>query len=451
MKSSTMTTMTYNSALQEIWDRSAYDRGFISNPFAGDDTARLGLKRTSALLDRLGRPDLNYRILHIAGSKGKGSTSVFAASILSRSGQKTGLYTSPHLHSYRERFQVDGQPISEMDFADAWQRVRTATGALEVEEPRLGTVTAFEMVTAMALDHFALVGCDAAVIEVGLGGTLDATNVVQPASTAITPLDYEHTKVLGSTLAEIAANKAGIIKPGIPVATAAMPEEALAVVDAVAEQNAAPWLLAGRDWTSHGSWRSFDVRGPWGTFEQLCSSLIGEHQVDNACLAIAGVWQMLGTDLTEASARAGLAEVHWPGRFEVFSQAGGHPIVLDGAHTAAAAGILARAYAVEFPDQSPTVLLGLLRDKEPLPIARMLLPIAERFVVVTPPGPRGLPAGELAAAIAPLGIEVKTIPEIARALAETGDRPIVVTGSLTTVASARESLGLAHPDPVFPV
>jgi dihydrofolate synthase/folylpolyglutamate synthase len=149
--------------------------------------------------------------------------------------------------------------------------------------------------------------------------------------------------------------------------------------------------------------------------------------------------------------RAALADVRWPGRFEVVSQAGGHPIVLDGAHTSAAAGVLARAYAAEFPGQPATVLLGLLRDKEPMPIARMLLPIAERFVVVTPPGPRGLPAEELAAAIAPLGIEVKTFPEIARALFEIGDRPIVVTGSLTTVAAAREALGLAQPDPVLPV
>lgn len=444
-----MTTLTYDAALKEIWDRSAYDRGFISNPFAGDDTARLGLKRTAALLDRLGRPHERYRILHVAGSKGKGSTCAFAASILTKSGQKTGLYTSPHLHTYRERFQVDGQPISEPDFAAAWQRVRATTDALELEEPELGVVTAFEMVTAMALDHFARVDCDAAVIEVGLGGTLDATNVVHPASTAITALDYEHTKVLGSSLAEIASNKAGIIKPAIPVATAAMPEEALAVIETVARENSAPWLLSGRDWTWRGTWRSFHAQGPWGTFGNLCSGLIGDHQVDNACLATAAVWQMLGADLTEMSVRSGIADVHWPGRFEVVSRPGGRPIVLDGAHTPAAAGVLARTYAAEFPAGPAVVLLGLLRDKDPLLIARALLPIAERFVAVRPPGPRGLPAGELAAAIAHLGLPVETIPQISSALSEAGERPIVVTGSLTTVAAAREALELAKPDPLF--
>lgn len=444
-----MTGTTYREALRQIWDRSGYDRGFISNPFAGDDSARLGLKRTAALLDRLGRPDERYRIVHVAGSKGKGSTCAFAASMLSASRLRVGLYTSPHLHSYRERLQVDGRPISEPDFASAWQRTRAATESLERDRPDLGSLTAFEMVTAMALDHFAAAGCDAAVIEVGLGGTLDATNVVRPASTAIAALDYEHTRVLGSTLAEIAANKAGIIKPGIPVATAAVPAEALAVIEAATRQASAPWLLAGRDWIWQGSWRLFQTTGPWGTFAQLASGLIGEHQVDNACLAIAAVWQLLGTELTEAAVRAGLARVRWPGRFELVTGRREAPVVLDGAHTPAAAEVLARTYGAEFPGASARVILGLLRDKDPLPIARALLPVANRFVAVTPPGPRGLPADDLAAILASLAPPVATAGDIGEALSSSAGQPLIVTGSLITVAAAREALELAKPDPAL--
>lgn len=439
----------FHTALRQLWERSEYDRGFISNPFAGDDTARLGLKRTYALLERLGRPHDRYRIVHVAGSKGKGSTCAFARGILTAAGYRTGLYASPHLHSFRERISVDGEPIAKDAFAAGWERALRAAKAIEAERPELGRITAFELTTAMALDCFAAAGCDAAVVEVGLGGTLDATNVVAPASTAIAALDYEHTAVLGSTMAEIAANKAGIVKPGVPLATAALPPEAHPVVAEIAARNAAPWLLAGRDWTWRGTWRSFDADGPWGSFRRLTSALAGAHQVDNACLALAAVWQMLRDELTEDAVRAGLAGVRWPGRFEVVAGAAGGRVVLDGAHTAAAAEVLTRTYREEFPGERPVMVLGLLRGKDPVGIARALATLADRFVAVAPPGPRALPAGQLTAAIEPLGVPTSLVAGLEDALRSAAGAPVLVTGSLSTVAAAREALGLATADPVF--
>ena len=438
----------YLLALRQLWERSDYDRGFISNPFAGDDDARLGLRRTAAVLDRLGNPQSRYEIVHIAGSKGKGSTCAFARAILTASGRRTGLYTSPHLHSYRERIAIDGEPVSEHAFAAGWRRVLDAVDAIERNSPALGRVTSFELLTAMALERFAATGCDAAVVEVGLGGTLDATNVVAPVSTAITALDFEHTGVLGSTMAEIATNKAGIVKPGIPLATARLPAEAIPVVAHAIQKANATWLRADLDWSWQGSWRSFDVSGPWGTFRGLRSALIGDHQVDNACLAIAAVWQMLGNALTETAVCVGLAASVWPGRLEVVRH---DPLlVLDGAHTPAAAGVLARALAAEFPAQRFTVLLGILRDKDPISIATALTPVAREFLAVAPPSPRALPAAELATALGGLPAPVRVASDLGAALDGARDRPALVTGSLTTVAAAREALGLGPADPVLP-
>ena len=228
----------YRDALAAIWERSGYDRGFISNPFAGDDAARLGLARTRRLLDRLGAPDTHVSIVHVAGSNGKGSTCAFIDAIARAAGYRIGRYTSPHLHQFRERIAVDGEPIAESDFADHLFTALDAAVALEREEPALGTITAFELTTAMAFNVFTAHDCELAIIETGMGGALDATNVVSSLVAAITPLDYEHTAVLGATLAEIARNKAGIIKAGRPVAVAAQPAEAMAVIEARASEPA---------------------------------------------------------------------------------------------------------------------------------------------------------------------------------------------------------------------
>ncbi len=438
----------YVAALRMLWERSAYDRGFISNPFAGDNEAAAGLRRTATLLEALGRPQDRLDILHVAGSKGKGSTCAFAASILTASGRRTGLFTSPHLHSFRERMAVDSEPITESDFAARCERALVAVRSVEAVSPALGEITTFELATAMALDYFAAAGCDSAVVEVGLGGTLDATNVVEPAATLITALDFEHTRVLGSTIAEIASNKAGIIKSQKPVATSALVPEARLVVEAAVEKRQSNWLLAGRDWSWSGTWRSFEVRGPWGILKDLTSGLIGAHQVDNACLAIAGVWLMLGTGLSERAVREGLRRTIWPGRLEVLQRLD-RTIILDGAHTPAAAEALGHAFKEEFPGQRCTIVLGVLKEKEPVAMARALEPIAQRFVTVTPPGPRGLAAEELSSRLLEAGIVSTSRPSIADALSNLTAPIALVTGSLSTVAAAREALGLAIPDPSF--
>jgi dihydrofolate synthase/folylpolyglutamate synthase len=438
----------YASLLKQIWDRSAYDRGFISNPFAGDRDASIGLRRTEMLLEELGGPHDRFRILHVAGSKGKGSTCAFASSMLTAHGLRTGFYSSPHLHSFRERIVIDGIPITESAFADCCDRGIAAAERVEQRQPKLGQITAFELLTAMALDHFAGSGCDTAVVEVGLGGLLDATNVVDPVAALITTLDYEHTKVLGSTIAQIAANKAGIIKRGKPVATSALVPEARSVVADVVQREGSMWLMAGRDWSWTGSWQTFALTGPWGALDALRSGLVGAHQVDNAALALAGIWLMLGERMQTESVARGLAETTWPGRFEIVNR-GTRTVILDGAHTPAAAAALALAVAEAYPNRRCEVLLGVLADKDPAAIAGALVPIADRFVAVTPPGPRGLPAQELARTVSRAGVSVMPAESVAGALDSLESDLALVTGSLSTVAAAREAMDLAIPDPIF--
>ncbi len=443
---------SYRDALRAIWDRSGYDRGYVSNPFWGDAAAKRGLQRTSALLDHLGRPQERYGILHVAGSKGKGSTCAFAASILQAAGYRVGRSTSPHLHTFRERIAIDDEPIDEPAFAALTRRALHAAEALERDTPDLGEVTAFELTTAMALDHMAAARCDIAVVEVGLGGTLDATNVVTPLVAVIAALDLEHTAVLGETLAEIAANKAGIIKRGRPVAVASLPAEAMAVVESVARERGSTLIAAGREWRVSGTWRRFTAEGPWGTFEDLESGLAGDYQMENAGLAISAAW-LLGTagyPAPETAVRSGLAATRWPGRFERL-RAGASEVVLDGAHTPASARALRAAIATEYPDRRAVVVLGAMADKDVEAIVRVLAPVTRDIVATAARGPRAASPEAIAEGAARAGLLAVTSPSVAEALhdalsAAGSEGLVVVTGSLATVAEAREALKLARPD-----
>jgi dihydrofolate synthase/folylpolyglutamate synthase len=445
---------TYQQALRAIWERSAYDRGFVSNPFAGDAAADLGLLRTAALLERLGQPQERYGIIHVAGSKGKGSTCAFAASILHAAGYRTGLYTSPHLHTYRERIAVDGKMIAEEQFAALTRLALDATESLERERPDLGELTAFELTTAMALRHFADAGCALAVVEVGMGGTLDATNVVSPLVSVITALDFEHTRVLGNTIEEIAANKAGIIKPGRPVVVTTQAPAAERVIAGFAGAAGSWMLLAGRDWQARGPWTSFTVNGPWGAYEGLRSGLIGAHQVENAGAAIATTW-LLGDDgfpVPESAARAGVAAVQWPGRVEVITLAGEPRYILDGAHTPASAAALAATVAALGDGGRTTLVLAMMADKDPATLIHALAPVTRHVIATANRSPRSLPANAIAIAAQTVGLPSTTAPDLPRALAQARalagpNGQVLVTGSLTTVAEAREALGLATPDP----
>jgi dihydrofolate synthase/folylpolyglutamate synthase len=445
---------TYRDALRAIWLRSAYDRGFISNPFWGDDAADLGLRRTEALLKDLLNPHLAYEVIHVAGSKGKGSTCAFAASIGSTAGYETGLYTSPHLHSFRERISIDGNAISEDGFAQLTRQVLSVAERLEKRHPDLGEVTAFELVTVMAFAHFASEGCELAVIEVGLGGTLDATNVVSPVVSVITALDYEHTRVLGKTLTEIAANKAGIIKPHRPVIALAQEPAALQVIENAAHEKKSQLLLAGRDWEATGNWRDFTVRGPRGTFDHLQVNLPGNHQVQNAGAAVTAMrlLNQTGHEIPETAVRDGLASAVWPGRFEVITKLGQPKFILDGAHTPASARALVDAVLLEDASESRAIVLGMMSDKDPGDFARELAELSAPVIVTTSKSPRAASIQSVLAGVEAAGLQATPTSDVQSGLSAASQvagvkGTVIVTGSLATVAEAREALGLAVPDP----
>ncbi|MCO5214939.1 MAG: bifunctional folylpolyglutamate synthase/dihydrofolate synthase [Thermomicrobiales bacterium] len=436
---------TYVDTLRTIWNRSGYDKGFISNPFAGDDAARLGLVRTQALLIHLGYDPLPYAIVHVAGSKGKGSTCVMIDSILQSAGVRTGRYMSPQLHSFRERFVINGAMITEDDFIDLTQRFLAAADDIEHAQPEIGPITAFELSTAMALGWFAEQECDIAVVEVGLGGTLDATNIVTPTLSVITTLDYEHTAILGETLTEIAGNKAGIIKPGRPVLTAAQQDEALDVIRHRAIETHSPLKIAGIDWTVHGTDREFTYDDGQHRLDHLQLALVGDHQVANAGLAVATVLELRqAIQINDAAIREGLSKAVLPARFEQTRLAGGTRVVIDGAHTPASSQALATALHAHFPDHMFTLIIGMLADKSPEAMLTPLLRHADRVIAVQPQNPRAMPASDLAQAIQRLGGQVVIAPSVEAALTEAGSEIVVVTGSFTTAAEARVALGLAE-------
>lgn len=445
---------TFEQAMAAIQERSSYDRGFISDPLAGDDAARLGLMRTARVLEILGNPQRQLVVVHVAGSKGKGSTCAFIDSMVRASGRRSGRFLSPHLHTYCERFVVDDRAIDEASFVRLAAEVVDAAAWSEQANPGLGRMTAWELSTAMALLWFAQANCEVAVVEVGIGGTLDATNVVDPAVSVITILDYEHTAILGDTMAEIAANKAGIIKPGKPVMTAVMPPEALTVIERTAAAMRAPWRMADRDWTVSGAAENFAVDG-WGwRHDRLRSSLAGQHQVDNAGLAIAAIHTLIDLDLLPAEGvdhyiRLGTGTTELPGRFEVVHTPEGGAFVLDGAHTPAAMNALAATVRERFPGTSVTAIFGMLADKDPDALIAPLAPIVDTWVITAPASPRALSLNELSARLERRSLAFDAKAGVGDAinrlqLAGAGAGTIVlVTGSLGMVAEARVALGLA--------
>lgn len=445
----------YLAALQLIRERSNYERGYITNPRSGPSGLELGLARARALLDELGSPDRAYPIVHVAGSKGKGSTGAFVAAIGQAAGFRVGLSTSPHLHSFRERIAIDGSPIDEARFAALVSDVEAAIVRLEGGYPELGKVTAFELLTVMALLAFAEQSCDLAVIEVGLGGTYDATNVVTPVVSIITRLDLEHTQILGDSIESIAANKAGIIKPGIPVVTTTQDPAALAVIEATAAGLAAPLLVAGVDFETAGTWRDFTWVSPGRWIDHLRTGMAGPHQMENASLAVAAWTLLVGPDLAaeDDAIRRGLGAASLPGRFERV-WADGRSWILDGAHTPIAAATLAVEALDELGAPIPAIV-GLLSDKHPAPFLEALAPCVSELLVTAPRNPRALPASELipiARAVlsqVTASANLETSLQMARARAN-GSTPVLITGSLVLVGEARELLGLAVADPITP-
>ncbi|HET9014997.1 MAG TPA: folylpolyglutamate synthase/dihydrofolate synthase family protein [Thermomicrobiaceae bacterium] len=445
-----MARMDYRAAIAYIIERSGYDRGFVANPF---DAETVGLRRTAWLLEALGHPEARYPAVHVAGTKGKGSTAACADAILRAAGQRVGLYTSPHLHTFRERIRLDGEPIGEDAFAALTAEIVPLNAHLAREHPDWGEATAFEVATVLAVLAFARAAVDVAVVEVGLGGRLDATNVLTPTVSVITAISLDHTAILGDTLAEIAGEKGGIIKPGVPVVSSPQPVEARVVLERLAAERGSPLLLGGRDFFADGVPERFDLRAPGSELRALRLALGGRHQVENAASAVVACRALdrAGIVVPEAAVRAGLAAVVWPGRLEVVASS--PTVVVDGAHNVDSAGRLAEALGETFRWRRLTLVLGITRDKQVEQMLAVLAPLADRVVATASHHPRAAaPDRIVAAARAAAGpaLAVEQAPSVAEALrrALAGAAPddlVCVTGSLYAVSEAREALGLAEP------
>ena len=440
----------YKQALGELWQRSSYERGLISDPFGDATRAEQGLARMRALLGALGDPHRHAQVVHIAGSKGKGSTGAFIASAASQAGHRVGFYTSPHLHRFPERISIDDHPLPDHEFAAEARAVAASARRLEASQPEMGQVTTFEMLTAMAFYAFARRDCRLAVVEVGLGGRYDSTNVVDPSVSVITRIDLEHTPVLGPTYADIAWQKAGILRHGVPSVSSPQVPAAEETIITVAREVGSPLQIAGRDWTWSGTWRRFEAEGPWGTLSRLSLGIPGPHQVENACTALAAlhIVAAAGIHLPEVAVRNGLASAHWPGRFERHT-INGREVVFDGAHTPAAATALVEAWRDAIGAMPATLVLGMGADKDASAFLTALQPLIGRLIITRADSPRAAAPEIVARAAAALGIPHEVQPSVAAAVEVAWARdeaPLLITGSLFVVGEGREAVGLAKPD-----
>lgn len=419
--------------------------------------AKFGLANTVKLAALAGNPHNQLRFIHVAGTNGKGSTCAMLESIYRASGLRVGLFTSPHLVAFGERIQVNRRVISERDIGRLVGEMQTLLqagwGASLSHAPELGSSpqaeargpasshsaaehpTFFEVVTIMALLYFAEQKCDLVIWETGLGGRLDSTNIVTPLVSVITNIQYDHQAWLGETLASIAAEKAGIIKPGIPVITAAEGAEALQVITKTARRQGAPLTALSPAEMDRPPLNSVQLPLP------------GQHQRMNATVAIATVRALASQiPVSDDTIRAGLSHVHWAGRLQLVTQPTGQKILLDGAHNISGAGILAAAVQEFCPPANITLVLGILRDKDWAGMCKVLAPLAERILLVPVPSERSATPQELAEACrrANPRAQVFVYPSLAAALADAANMPfIAIAGSLYLIGEAMELLHLS--------
>ncbi|ACX51458.1 FolC bifunctional protein [Ammonifex degensii KC4] len=400
-----------------------------------------GLERIEALLERLGNPHRRLRFLHVGGTNGKGSVTAFLSSILRAAGYRVGTFTSPHLRSYLERFRLNGRPIREREFVWLVNELYPHLEALRQEGIRL---TEFEIHTALAFLLFARARVEVAVVEVGLGGRWDATNVVLPELAVITNVAVDHTDYLGSDITSIAREKAGIIKAGVPVVTGAT-GEALRVVEEVAREKGAPLYVQGRDFSFREkandlTGQVIEVEGWWGKTPPLRLNLLGRHQQSNAALAVAAarLLEERGWQIDKGAIKVGLYRTRWPGRLEiVFSQP---TLILDGAHNPAGTAALREALDYYFPRGRRLLVLGMCDDKAREEMVKIIVPGASLVVVTRPPGPRSEDWRRVADWARSLCPQVYLVEEPQEALGQAlrQARPedlVVVTGSLYLVGA----------------
>jgi dihydrofolate synthase/folylpolyglutamate synthase len=413
------------------------------------------------LLDLLGAPDRRYPAVIVAGTKGKGSTAAILASILRAAGLRVGLYSQPHLQDYRERVRIDGVPFSEADLVAGVERLQPAVARL-ADSPELGPFSTYDLGTALAIDHFGAAGVDIAVLEIGLGGRYDTVNTVTPLVSIITAISLDHIAVLGDTIEQIASEKAGIIKPGVPVVAQRQRPAAAAVIERIAAEQGAPlhWAddlvavapvpdavdpFAGAQTITLES-----SRPPFAHGAALVATLplLGHFQLANAAAALGAALLLMDGGqiaLSLDAIAAGLATARWPGRLEIVRR---EPLtIVDGAHNADSAAQLRRALGELFPWRPITLILGTSLDKDLSGIAAALVPVASQLILTASSHPRSASLERLHRATDPYAIPTSDTTAIPAALARAAALTppgglILATGSLFIVADVRAALGL---------
>jgi dihydrofolate synthase/folylpolyglutamate synthase len=442
----------YQSAINKLLSLADFERKSRQN-----SPPDFHLKRTALLMDALDNPHLKVPVIHVAGTKGKGSTCAMITSALDACGYRTGLFTSPHLHRMTERFRVNMRPVDENTFVDLFTRIWPIASEIGTRGDA-GLVSVFEFQTAMAFLHFAEIKADVAVIEVGLGGRLDSTNVVMPELSVITPIGLDHTSVLGETIRQIAAEKAGIIKPGVPVVSAGQPPEAMEVIQSTASRLDSPLTLASsvREVTAAVrslSGQKLDFAGEMGRY-RIDLPLLGDHQAANARTAIAALetFSMSGRRLDAGAVERGLSTVCWPGRVQVL-EPGPPALVADGAHNHDSAVALRRALAQHcLLSERPVVLLGATGGHDPLAVARAFRDLSPRIIVTASRHPKAVGPSSFASALEADRIPVTGVTSNTRVglrlarEAAAGTGLIVAAGSLFVAAEVIELVRGMEPE-----
>ncbi len=443
--------MKYHDALRYLYSLVDYEKRRIER-YTPEE---FRLERVMDFLERLGNPQERYPKIHVAGTKGKGSVSAMLAAVAQAAGLKVGLYTSPHLHTYRERLQINGLPIPRAVMARLVEE-------LQPEIEAVPGLTIFEVTTSLAFLYFAREEVDLGVIEVGLGGRLDATNVITPLVSIITSLSLDHTYLLGDTLEEIAAEKGGIIKPGVPVVSAPQRPAAVPVLEEIAAQRHSRFVLVGEEWTWEPGERSFTGQAVTTHLTSGTSPLegtyhlplLGDFQQENAATVVAtlDVLREEGASwITQETVKRGLDETRWPGRMEVLNR---EPLlIVDSAHNPYSAQTLVDSLHSWFPETEWTLIYGASNDKDIEGMLEALLPACEHVIVTRSYHPRAAAPYALADQCADLGFgaEIAVNPE--RALEQACRRlepgvGILATGSIFLVAEIREVWAQRQPFPL---
>ena len=441
--------MEYKEAIDYILSFTDYEKtsGVLYS------ASNYDLRRTEGLLHLLGDPHLTAQTVHIVGTKGKGSTAAMMASVLQTAGYRTGLFTSPHLHTFRERITVDGEKMSEEQLADLIAEIKPK--AAEIHRGAYGKLTTFEILVALGFAHFQRSGVDFQVLEAGMGGRLDATNVVHPLVCIITSISLDHTEVLGKTYEEIAREKAGIIKPGTTVVSSPQRPEVIDIIEDTCHQNEARLIWVGSDvtWEKESadlSGQIFQVHGKRDDY-LLTIPLIGDHQLENAATAVAAleVIDEAGMKVPRSSLVVGLSQVRWPGRLEVLQTS--PLVVVDGAHNAYSASKLRQAVEQYFNYRRLILIVGTSSDKDIPGIVEELVPLSEAVIIARSRHPRSAQPSAIAAEFQKHRVAAKVADNVGAAVVQALDMAspedmILATGSFFIVAEVIEKVKNLQPE-----